>query len=220
MVIIQKALNWNDLSDNDEICRIGLTIAVTCNYVIILSIYTIRFKFKHVFFESDTMRDFIYNNCWFIMCHIHCFNVNENENNNKQNKHKRSKSRNKIKRLKSKSKGKKQKQQRPRTTSTVINNQQHQPKMSLSASDYGINGLNQVSSRMSISRMTSTNGGKRERSKYDIDPDADRQKIINFLLEYDILDLNDSTEKNIYIKSNILSILSYRYQSLSLSIII
>ncbi len=80
-----------------------------------------------------------------------------------------------------------------------------------------IYGLNEVSSRMSVSRMPSTNGGKREKSKYDIDPDADIQKILHDLLGYDMLDLDESMDKNIYIKSNIDSILSYRYQSLSLS---
>ena len=74
------------------------------------------------------------------------------------------------------------------------------------------------SHRLSIHRIPSTTTNmKRERSKYDIDPDADITKVLHGLLGYDILDLNESMNKNIYIKSNIDSILSYRYQSLSLS---
>eukprot|EP01083_Nonionella_stella_P084695 234530_1 len=67
----------------------------------------------------------------------------------------------------------------------------------------------------SISTIPKSLDIKKDKSKYDMDPNATLDKMHHELIGYDALDMNESIAKNEYIKSNILQFLAYRYQSLS-----
>lgn len=73
-----------------------------------------------------------------------------------------------------------------------------------------------TTSRISLPELNN-NTLKKESSKYDILPNADIECILHELIGYDILNINDAITSNDYIKSNIDSILSYKYGALSLS---